>query len=80
MPDHYCFESPGGGAQYLTPKLESFCLEDGFLRLDIRKKAEPQIPATLWIDRKAKKVVRSVVNGVEMDINTGKGYAVPIVK
>jgi hypothetical protein len=42
-----------------------------------------KIPASFWIDLKAKKVIKSVVDGREMDLSavgTHKTYAVPLMK
>jgi hypothetical protein len=37
-------------------------------------------PAKFWIDLKAKKITKSVVNGQEMNLNTGMPYAIPLAK
>jgi|SRR5665213_3246465 len=75
---HWYFSmSPAPGGGIVDPQVETVDLTDGVLRLDIRNPAT-KIPASLWIDLKAKRVIKSVVNGQEMDIKTGKSFAVPL--
>lgn len=76
----YFSQSPYAGGGILAPQVEAVSLTNGVLRLDLRNPAT-KIPATLWIDLKVKKVVKSVVNGDEMDLNSlgvNAPYAVPI--
>jgi hypothetical protein len=35
---------------------------------------------SFWIDLKEKKTIKSVVDGVEMDLNTGTPFPVPLRK
>jgi hypothetical protein len=67
--------APGGGQPF--PKIESLDLTDGILRLGIQN-PETKGRATFWIDLKARKVIESVVDGQQMDLTTGKPYAVPL--
>jgi hypothetical protein len=78
----YFSMSPAPGGGIVDPQVEAINLTDGILRLDIRNPAT-KIPASLWIDLKAKRVIKSVVDGEEMDISavgTQKNYAVPLKK
>ena len=71
---------PGGGTP--LPKVESVDLTDGVLHLDIRNPVT-KMPASFWIDLKAKKVIKSVVDGQEMDLSdvgSHKNYAIPLKK
>jgi hypothetical protein len=54
-------------------------LVDEILHLDLLSDGG-KFKASLWIDLKAKKVIKSVVDGQEMDVNTGKALAVPLKK
>ena len=73
-----------GEGRITSVSLESVDMEGGLLKLAV-KQYETKVPAVIWIDMKSKKVVKSVVNGVEMDINkpvvTPEGdYALPLKK
>jgi len=76
---YYFSDVPGAGGGAVGAKTESLDLTDGVLRMDVRNPST-KIPATFWVDLKAKKVIKSVVNGQEMDLTTGKPFAVPLKK
>lgn len=78
-PLFYFLETPIGGAKRVKMKLEAFEVTDDILRLDVRNPAT-QKPATYWINPAQKKVVKSVVDGQEMDLNTGQPWADPLRK
>jgi hypothetical protein len=65
---------PGGATP--TPEVIAIGMTNDILHLDIQNE-KTKIPASLWIDLKAKKVIKSVVDGQEMDLNSGKPFAVP---
>ena len=77
--DYYFSDEPGAGGGDAGAKIESLDLTDGVLRMDVRNPIT-KMPATFWVDLKAKKVIKSVVNGQEMDLTTGKPFAVPLKK
>jgi hypothetical protein len=72
----YFSKSPSAGNALVDPQVESVDYVDNILKLDIRNPST-KIPATLWINLKEKKVIKSVVDGQEMDLNSGKPFAVP---
>ena len=78
-PFYYFSDAPSPGGAMVIPTTESLDLTDGVLRMDVRNPST-KIPATFWVDLKAKKVIKSVVNGQEMDLTTGKPFAVPLKK
>jgi hypothetical protein len=49
----------------------------GIMRLDMTSGADDKTKASVWIDLKAKKVIRSVENGIEMNLNSGWPWAIP---
>jgi hypothetical protein len=69
--------APGGGL--VIPVVDSVDLTDDIMHLVLHNPKTTK-SATFWIDLKAKKVVRSVVDGQEMDLTTGKSFAVPLKK
>ena len=78
----YFSAGPYPGGAIIEPQIETIDLTDGILRLDIRNPVT-KIAASIWIDLKAKTVVKSVVDGQEMDVSavgTSKAYAVPSKK
>jgi hypothetical protein len=82
VPQFYFSDGPNPGGGTPLPKVESVDLADGVLHLDIRNPVT-KIPASFWMDLKAKKVIKSVVDGQEMDLSavgTDKNYAVPLKK
>ncbi|MGD1085025.1 MAG: hypothetical protein ABSA47_09790 [Verrucomicrobiota bacterium] len=69
---------PGGGLAF--SEIEAIDLKDGILRLDVRNPST-QIPASLWINLKAEKVTKSIVDGQEMDmgvLSTTNDYGSPL--
>ena len=78
-PLFYFLETPIGGANRVKMKLEAFEITDDIVRLDVRNPAT-QKPATYWINPEQKKVIKSVVDGHEMDLNTGQPWADPLGK
>jgi hypothetical protein len=75
--NYFFSEAPAPGGSLLVPDVESRDLTDGILRLSVRN-PKTKIPATFWIDLKARKVIESVVDGQQMDLSTGKPFAVPL--
>lgn len=76
----YFSASQAPGNALVGAKIEAFDLTDGILRLDIRNPVT-KIPASIWINLKLKRVIKSIVNGQEMDlsaIGTSQPYALPV--
>jgi hypothetical protein len=69
--------SPGGGLP--IPTTEAVELVDDLLRINLRNPVT-QKTASIWVDLKNKKITKSVVDGQEMDLTTGKPYATPLKK
>ena len=61
----------------LPPKLEKIDFTNGVMRLDIKGMNLQQL-GTFWVDLQTKKVIKSVVDGQEMDLNTGEPFAEPL--
>ncbi len=79
-PIFYFLETPIGGAKRVVMKVEAFEISDDILRLDLRNPAT-KAPATYWIDPQQRKVIKSVVDGVEMNVDTpGQPWADPLRK
>jgi hypothetical protein len=68
---------PGGAAVF--PLVESIDAADGVLKLTIKNPTTNK-SAQIFIDLKVKKVIKSIVDGQEMDLNAGKPFAVPLKK
>ena len=68
-----------GGSQPGKPAIKAFDLTDSILRLDLVSEGG-KFTGSFWIDLKAKKTIKSVVDGVEMDLNTGTIFPVPLRK
>jgi hypothetical protein len=81
LSQYYTSDGPYAGGRLVMLQVEAVDLTDGILRLDIRNPVT-KIPAIVWIDLKAKKVIKSVVNGQEMDLSSSEqnGFAVPLKK
>ncbi|HTS17828.1 MAG TPA: hypothetical protein VMP11_09665 [Verrucomicrobiae bacterium] len=77
LPQFYFSDAPAPGGGLVMPLVEAIDLTDGILRLDIRHPKTQKL-GSIWMDLTAKKVSRSVVDGQEMDLNTGKPFAVPL--
>jgi hypothetical protein len=75
LPYHY--DVARNGDDNITLEVESYSLRDAFSRLNIIRQAALPSPATPWIDLKVKKVVRSLVDGVEINSKSGNYHAVP---
>jgi hypothetical protein len=58
------------------PLVESIDATNGVLKLTI-KSPLTKVMALIFIDLNANKVIKSVVDGQEMDLNAGKPFAVP---
>jgi len=78
---YYTSDGPYAGGRLVMLQVEAVDLTDGILRLDIRNPVT-KIPAIVWIDLKTKKVIKSVVNGQEMDLSSSEqnGFSVPLKK
>jgi hypothetical protein len=75
---HYFFsDGPGPGGAIVGPVLDSVDISDDIMYLVVHN-PKTMGSATFWIDLKAKKVTRSVVNGQEMDLSTGQSFAAPV--
>jgi hypothetical protein len=68
-----------GGSQPGKPTIKAFDLSDSILRLDLVSEGG-KFTGSFWIDLKEKKTIKSVVDGVEMDLNTGTPFPVPLRK
>jgi len=67
--------NPGGGI--VMPSAEPINMADGILKIAIKNPVTKKM-ALVFIDIKSKKVIESVVDGQEMDLNTGKPFASPL--
>jgi hypothetical protein len=79
VPQFYFSDGPAPGGALVIPLVEAIDLTDGILRLDIRN-PNTQKSGSIWIDLTAKRTRRSIVDGQEMDLNTGKPFALPLKK
>ena len=68
---------PGGGTP--MPELVEVGMTNNVLLLDIQNPAT-KIVGDFWINLKEKEVTKSVVDGQEMNLNTGKSFASPFNK
>jgi hypothetical protein len=74
----YFSDAPAPGGEYASLIIESVDVTDGAMRLSLRN-SSTKVPATYWIDLKARKVLKSEVNGQQMDISrTDRPWAVPM--
>jgi hypothetical protein len=81
-PRFYFSDAPAPGGATPMPTVEAVGLTNGILRLDICNPST-KVPASFWIDLKAERITKSVVNGEEMDLSavgTSRPYAVPLKK
>ncbi len=76
-PPYFFSDAPGPGNAIVGGTTEAVDLTDGILHLDLRNRIS-KIPASFWIDLHAGKVTKSVVDGREMDLNTGQHFAEPL--
>jgi hypothetical protein len=77
-PLFYFLEKPIGGSKRVQLTLEDYDINDGILRLQVRNPAT-QEPAIYWVSPQKHKVIRSVVNGQEMNVDTmGQPWADPL--
>jgi hypothetical protein len=76
-PRWYFSMSPAPGSGIVIPEVKSVELTDDILKLSLANPAT-KMPAEFWVNLKEKKVVKSVVNGQEMNLNTGKAFAIPL--
>jgi hypothetical protein len=79
VPQFYFSDAPVPGTGVIVPLIEAIDITDGILRLDMRH-SNTQKPGSIWIDLTRKRVIRSVFDGQEMDLTTGKSFAVPLKK
>jgi hypothetical protein len=79
LPQYWFSDSPHSGGLLVGPNIEGINVIDSILQLDLRN-PKTQKAASIWIDLKSKRVVRSVADGQEMDVkNLGaKPYALPL--
>lgn len=68
-----------GGSAPGKPTIKAFDLSDSILRLDLVSEGG-KVTCSFWIDLKEKKTIKSVVDGVEMDLSTGTPFPVPLRK
>ena len=73
------FTTQSESSQAATGTIESATITDNVLTLEIISDGG-KYTADFWIDLKSRKVTKSVVNGKEMNLNTGAPYAVPLHK
>jgi|ERR1700722_3891982 len=66
-----------GGSQPGTPTIKAIDLKDYILRLDLLSSGN-KFNGSFWIDLKARKLIKSVVDGQEMNLSTGKPFAIPL--
>jgi hypothetical protein len=67
----------GDGSQPGQPTIRDFDVVDDIVKLDLLSE-EGKFSGTFWIDLKARKVVKAIVDGEKMDI--GHGYGKPLKK
>jgi hypothetical protein len=68
-----------GGSQPGQAVIKAIDVSDGIVRLDLLSDGG-KFSGTFWIDLKAKKLIQSIVEGQEMDLSTGKPFAIPLHK
>ena len=56
----------------MAPELTAVDLTDDILRVDLRNRWPTPVPASIWIDLKSRSVIKSVVDGQEMDLKGGQ--------
>jgi hypothetical protein len=79
-PLFYGLEKPVGGAKRVDMKIEAFEITDGVLRVDLRNPFT-KAPASFWIEPQQRKIIKSVVDGQEMNVNTrNQPWADPLVQ
>lgn len=66
-----------GGSRPVIPTINSFEIENNILKINILSDGNV-FSGDFWIDIKNNKIIRSVIDGVEMKLNTGKMFASPI--
>jgi hypothetical protein len=76
-PLFYALEAPVGGAKPAEMKIEALEITDDILRVDVRNAATHK-PASYWIDPAQKKIIKSVVDGHRMNLDTGEPWAEPM--
>jgi hypothetical protein len=67
----------GQGGPAYGPKLDAVDVTKGIMRLDMTSGADNKIKASVWINLKTKKAIRTIENGVEMNLNSGWPNAIP---
>src|SRR5262249_42898779 len=70
------FTNGRGSSQGFAPEVTSVEVVGQLMRLDLRN-LPSKTAGTLWIDRQERKLVRSVVDGQEMDITKINGGVLP---
>lgn len=78
-PDNFFGGANSSVSVSLSAKLGSMDLVDGILQVHIQSMNLKQ-PGIFWVDLKAERVIKSIVNGQEMDLNTGNPYPTPLKK
>lgn len=66
-----------GGSQPGTQTIKAIDVTDGILRLDLLSEGG-KFTGSFWIDLKKQKIIKSIIDGQEMDLNTGTPFAVPL--
>ena len=78
-PKYFFSDGPYPGGVSVEPVIESIDATDGVLKLTIKNPVTNK-SAQIFIDLKVKKIIKSIVDGQEMDLNAGKPFAVPLKK
>jgi hypothetical protein len=73
------FTTNSGTSQPTTGTIKTISMTDDTLRLDMISEGG-KFTGSFWIDLKAGKIIKSVIDGQEMDLNTGRSFAVPLKK
>lgn len=76
-PVNFFIGGPNSGIFVVPSKLEAIDLSDGILRLQIYSPYARQ-HGIFYLNLNTKKVVKSVVGGQEMNLNSGQPFAVPL--
>ena len=72
----YFFEATPGSSQPGDATISAIDVTDGILRLDLLSPGG-EFKGSFWVDLSARKLVRAIVDGQEMDLSKPGGFGVP---
>jgi hypothetical protein len=79
-PIFYFLAKPVGGADRVVMKVDGYEIMDDIVRVDLRNPST-RAPASYWVDPRQRKVIKSVVDGQEMNVDTpNQPWADPLTK